>query len=147
MHDDVRLGEQRVDSRAVEDVASAVLGLGPAVLDRVKWAPRHGEHALDLVVALERPHEGLTDLAGGPGDRNRQCHERKPNSSTGSGAALTWVGGAAFTCAIGCSQAAANSPRAQARRRLGLVDTGSVTRNEGLLAIVRVAPGTGRSTV
>ena len=72
MDDDVGVRNQCVDGTAVENVPLAVLGLCPAVGDRIERAPGHPDDPLDGRIALQRVDCGDAYLAGGSGHRDRQ---------------------------------------------------------------------------
>src|SRR5207248_11074717 len=56
----------------VLDVAPAVLGLLPPSARGVERPARHPDDALHAPGALERGHQGDSEIAGGPGDRYGQ---------------------------------------------------------------------------
>src|SRR5262249_32849987 len=70
---DVGAGDERLDRRAVEHVAAAVLGALPAVLLRVERAARHADDAPDVARALEGAHERSADLSRRAGDRDGEA--------------------------------------------------------------------------
>src|SRR3954462_13018768 len=74
MHDDAGVGHERVDGVAIDDVALAVLRLDPAPATGIERPPGHAEDAVDSRVGFERVDGSDADLAGWPGDGDRESH-------------------------------------------------------------------------
>jgi hypothetical protein len=73
MHHDVSAIDEALHRRAIEDIATAVLGALPAVDLRIERSPRHADYPLDLVRALEGADERPPEVAGRAGDRDGQA--------------------------------------------------------------------------
>jgi hypothetical protein len=91
VHDDIGSRHQLVDGRAVEDVPLDVGGAAPAEVRRLERPARHSPDLADVLRALERPDEGLADLAGGAGHGDLELalslggrHHPPPGTSAGS---------------------------------------------------------------
>ena len=74
MDDNVGIDHQRVDGRAVQNVALPIDGLRPAVGGGVKRPPRHPDDALHSRITLQRLHDRDPDLTRRPGDRDCERH-------------------------------------------------------------------------
>jgi hypothetical protein len=70
--DDVGLGDERVDRPPVEHVALPVLGLAQPERGRIERPARHAEDAADATRAVAGAQERAADVAGRPGDRDRE---------------------------------------------------------------------------
>jgi hypothetical protein len=74
VHHDVGVGDQGIDSIAVENVALPVFRLTPVLSREVERPTGHPDDALHGGVLVQGGNGGYADVARGPRDRNRQPH-------------------------------------------------------------------------
>jgi hypothetical protein len=77
MDDDVRVGDQGVDGAAVQHVALPVLGLAQPERGGVERPARHPQHAADAARPVAGAQERAADVAGRPGDGDREGRLRR----------------------------------------------------------------------